>query len=126
MMKKTKNRKKQRKRIIPYVKTKGLSSHLSKSLIDKYKIKTLGLRKGDEVKIVRGKFKDKQGTVDNIIPKKEKVFVSGVEIEKQDGTKSKVSIHNSNLIITSLNLKDKLRKEKLEKKSKKVLKNEKT
>lgn len=125
-MRKTRNRTKQRKRITHFVKTKGLGSHLSKSLRQKYNIRTVGLRKGDEVKVMRGKFKDKQGTVDKIIPKKEKVFITGVEIEKQDGTKSKVSIHNSNLIITSLDLKDKLRKEKLEKKSKKVLTNEKT
>ncbi len=119
MMIKTRDRTKQRKRIAPFVKMKGLGSHLSKSLRQKYNIRTVGLRKGDEVKVMRGKFKDKQGTVDKIIPKKEKVFITGVEIEKQDGTKSKVSIHNSNLIITSLNLKDKLRKEKLEKNKKK-------
>lgn len=122
---KTKKPKKQRQRIVKRIAMKGIGSHLSKSLIEKYKIRTAKLRVGDEVKIIRGIFKGKQGRVEKVIPKKEKVFIEGIEIEKQDGTKAKVPVHNSNLIITSLKLDDKMRKEKIERKIKKVKANEK-
>ncbi len=117
---KTKKRKKQIKRIPSKLAMKALNSNLSKSLKEKYKIRTFSLRKGDEVKVVRGNFKGSEGKVEEIKPKKEKVFISNVEIEKQDGTKAKVPIHNSNLIIKSLNLDDKLRRKKIESKTKKV------
>ena len=95
---------------------KGSSVHLSKNLRDKYKIRSIGVRNGDNVKILRGKFKHKTGRVEKVSLKKSKIFVEGIQIEKADGTKAKVGINPSNLIITSLELKDKLRKSKIERK----------
>ena len=46
--------------------------------------------------------------------KKCQVFVEGMQIEKANGQKSKVPLRPSNLMITSLNLSDKRRKEMLE------------
>lgn len=111
---KTKKPRKQRKRQKNDLARKGIHVHLSKELRAKYKMRSFGLRKGDEVKIVRGKFKGKVGRVEKVVPKKSQVFIEGIQIQKADGTNTKVPIHPSNLVITGLDLSDKLRKAKIE------------
>ena len=110
--KKSKQPRKQRKyrRNAPlHVKQKFVSAHLSKDLRKKYNKRSMNLRKGDSVKIARGQFKNKSGKVDEVMVKKTSVYVSGVELVKRDGTKSRYPIHPSNLIITELNMDDKMR-----------------
>ena len=41
--------------------------------------------------------------------KKTLAYVSGIEIAKRDGTKARFPIHPSNLMITELNMDDKMR-----------------
>lgn len=114
MMQKTKQPRKQRKRAIKLVFKKGLGAHLSKELIKKYKIRTAGIRKGDDVKILRGEFKGKTGKVESVNLSRKLVFVEGIQAQKVSGTKTKVGIHASNMIITSIDMKDKFRKAKIE------------
>lgn len=92
-----------------HVKQKFVSTHLSKDLRKKYKKRNVNLRKGDSVKVMRGQFKNKSGKVDEVDVKKTSVYVDGIEIVKRDGTKSRYPIHPSNLIITEVNLEDKMR-----------------
>ena len=92
-----------------HVKQKFVSTHLSKDLRKKYKKRNVNLRKGDSVKVMRGQFKNKFGKVDEVDVKKTSVYVDGIEIVKRDGTKSRYPIHPSNLIITEVNLEDKMR-----------------
>ena len=96
------------------IKQKFIHSHLSKDLIKKSKKRNAALRKGDKVKIARGQFKKNEGKVERIDLRKTRVFVSGIEISKKDGTKKLLALHPSNLIITELNLDDKLRQKSLE------------
>jgi large subunit ribosomal protein L24 len=91
-----------------------VAGHLSKELRKKYKKRTFGLRRGDSVKILKGKFKGKSGKVESILSKKNKIYVEGILIQKASGTKAKVAIDASNVVITDLYLEDKLRKKKLE------------
>lgn len=110
--KKSKQPRKQRKyrRNAPlHVKQKFVSAHLSKDLRKKYNKRSMNLRKGDSIKIARGQFKNKSGKIDEVMIKKTSVYVSGVELVKRDGTKSRYPIHPSNLIITELNMDDKMR-----------------
>ena len=95
---------------------KNVGAHLSKSLREKHGIRTLGLHVGDMVKIMRGKFSGKTGKVERVDMKKSKIFIEGIQIQKVDGTKAKVAIHPSNLLITDLNLTDKFRKKIIERK----------
>ena len=44
------------------------------------------------------------------------VYVSGMEVSKKDGTKTRYPLHPSNLLITELNLDDKIRNKSLERK----------
>ena len=97
-----------------HIKKKFVQSHLSKDLRKKYSKRSIGLRKGDKVKIMQGQFKKHEGKIEKINLKKTKVFVSGVELTKRDGTKRLFALHPSNLMITELNLEDKLRQKTLE------------
>ena len=90
------------------------SSVLSKELREKYKRRSARPRKGDSVKIVRGEFKNIEGKVTKVLPKEGRLNVEGVTREKQKGGTSPVPIHASNVIITSLTMDDKLRKQSLE------------
>lgn len=83
-----------------------MGAHLSKELSQSHKIKTLPVRKGDTVKLMRGQFKGTTGKVERVSLKRERVFIEKVELVKADGSKAKYPIHPSNLLITSLNLSD--------------------
>ena len=102
-----------------HVKQKFMSSHLSKDLKIKYNARSLILRKGDTVKILRGNFKGESGKVDRINIKDEKVYISGITIDKKDGTKVNRPIHPSNLTIIEANMDDKERKKIIKRKESK-------
>ena len=103
-----------------HIKRKNLSSNLSKELRDKYKTRNIILRKGDKVKIFRGKFKGKTGKITTIKIKSEKVYIEGIQTKKQDGSMADVPMRASNLQILELNTDDKKRfKDKKTKNTKK-------
>jgi large subunit ribosomal protein L24 len=99
-----------------HIKQKLVHVHLSKPLREKYAIRNVQVKKGDKVKVLRGQFNKKEGKVERVDLKKEKVYVTGIEIIKKDGSKLVQSLHPSNLILVDLNLDDKKRKQKLENK----------
>ena len=99
-----------------HVKQKFVHTHLSKELRKKYSKRSIGLRKGDKIKIMQGQFRKHEGKVERIDMKKTRVFVNGVEITKKDGTKKMIALNPSNLMITELNLDDKFRQKLLERK----------
>ncbi len=100
------------------VKRKFMRSNLSKELREKSKMRTFGLIVGDKVTVTRGQHKGQSGKVDNVDVKKSKVFISGVEIIKKEGSKVQLFFHPSNLMITELNLDDKVRSERFNVKTK--------
>jgi len=83
-----------------------LSANLSKDLRKKYGKRNLTLRKGDTIKVMRGKFRKKQGKILEIKLKKQKVTIEGIQITKKDGSKVNVRVQPSNLQIVELNLAD--------------------
>ena len=88
--------------------------HLAKDLRKKYKLRSILLKKGDKVKILRGQKKNHVGDVDRLNLKTSKVFLTGMEITKKDGSKTTPPVNPTNLIITELNLDDKMRQKTLE------------
>lgn len=102
-----------------HVKQKFLSVHLSPELRKKHNTRSVGLRVGDKVKVLRGQFKTRENKVERVDLKKSKVYITGIERAKKDGAKSHIPLNPTNLMITELNLEDKLRKEKLIKTPKK-------
>ncbi len=101
-----------------HLRRKLMSAHLSKELREKYGRRSFPVRKGDEVKIMRGSFKGKTGKVVRVDYKNYKVYIEGITRKKVDGTEAMVPIHPSNLMIISLNLEDTKRLEALERKVK--------
>jgi large subunit ribosomal protein L24 len=92
-----------------HIRQKYATSILSKELRKKLNKRSIMLKKGDSVKVMRGQFKKKTGKVEEIDLGKIAVYVSGIEAVKKDGTKSRVSLNPSNLMIIEANLDDKMR-----------------
>lgn len=101
-----------------HVKQKMFHVHLSPELRKKYGFRNIMIRKGDKVKIVSGQFIGKDGKVDRLNLERGLIFIGGIEIIKKDGTKIPFALKPSHLVITELELGDKLRKGKLESKNK--------
>jgi len=94
---------------------KMVSVHLNEDLRKKYGIRNFPVRKGDRVKILRGQYKGKIGEVEKVNLKKYRIFVKGAEHKKTEGRTSYYPIHPSNVIILTLKLDDKTRKNALTK-----------
>lgn len=99
-----------------HVKQKLDSSHLSKELKEKHGKRSIQPKKGDKVKIMRGQFKGKEGKIEKIDLKAGKVFITGIELVKKDGTKLLYPLNATNLMVQELNLEDKKRVKALERK----------
>ena len=92
-----------------------MSAHLSKELKAKHNVRAMPIRKGDEVRVLRGKFKGREGKVENVYRLKWVIEVDKVTREKANNTTVKVGIHPSNVEITKMKL-PKFRKAILERK----------
>lgn len=96
-----------------HLKRKLLSVNLSKELRKKYGRRNIPVRKADTVKIMKGKFKNKQGKIIDVKTKMSKLNIEGITVRKQDGSKANVKIHPSNLQIIELNIEDRKRMKNL-------------
>ncbi len=103
-------------------KRKFLAVNLAKDLRTKHNTRNIEVIKGDEVKILRGKFKGKSGKISKVFTKISKIFIEGIQTKKMDGSKVAVKLQPSNMQITKLNLNDSRR---IKSKSKEVKKGKK-
>jgi len=94
-----------------------IKAPLSPQLREKYHTRSMGLRVGDLVKIMKGDYKGQTGKIESIQIKKQIVYISNITIEKANGSKSKVPFKPSNLMILELNMSDKWRNKILERKN---------
>lgn len=99
-----------------HMRGKMLSAHLSDELRAKYGARSLPIRKGDTVKIMRGEYAGVEGKVTIVYREMGRVAVEGVTREKIRGGTAPVKIHASKVMITALNLDDKWRQKILERK----------
>jgi large subunit ribosomal protein L24 len=114
--KKPRKQRKYRAKAPLHIKGRFLNAHLSKELRKKYGKRSIRVRKGDKVRVMRGSFKKKEGAIERVDTKKGRIYVSKMEIEKKDGSKALRPIQPSNIMVLELNLDDKRRKKKLERK----------
>nr|XP_020824829.1 60S ribosomal protein L26-like 1 [Phascolarctos cinereus] len=97
-----------------HVRRKLTSSPLAKELRQKYDVRSMPVRKDDEVQVVRGHYKGQQiGKVVQVYRKKYVIYIERVQREKANGTTVHVGVHPSKVVITRLKL-DKDRKKILE------------
>ena len=95
-----------------HIRRKFMAAHLSKALRGTHKTRSVILRLGDKVTVLRGQFRKKSGKVERVDINASKAYVTGVELTKKDGSKAMYPLHPSNLIITELDASDKRRMEK--------------
>ncbi|KAH8769970.1 translation protein SH3-like domain-containing protein [Diaporthe sp. PMI_573] len=81
-----------------------MSAPLSKELREKYNVRSIPIRKDDEVQIVRGSNKDKEGKVTSVYRLKYVIHIERVTREKVSGQSVPLGIHPSNVVITKLKL----------------------
>jgi large subunit ribosomal protein L24 len=96
-----------------HIKQKLVKVHLARDIRKKYGKRSIGVRKGDKVKVFIGQFRKHEGKVERVNVKNTKVYITGVEFPKRDGTKRQYGINPSNLMITELNMEDKMRQKAL-------------
>ena len=116
-MVKSKKPRKQRKALYQaplHKRQKLVSAHLSKELRAQFKKRSLPIKSGDEIKIMRGAFKGKTGKVADVDLKKMKVYIEGITRKKSDGKEVKIPFHPSNLLIVKAELSDKKRQKTIE------------
>jgi large subunit ribosomal protein L24 len=92
-----------------HIRRKLMSANLSKDLRADIGKRSLPIRVGDKVQVVRGDFKGHEGKVESIDAKRYKVTVEGVTLSKPDGNAVLLPIHPSNLMIIEADLKDERR-----------------
>ena len=68
-----------------HLRRKIMSCHVNKDLKSKYEIRSIPVRKGDTVKIMRGNFKGREGKVTTVYRKKWAIHVDKITKEKTNG-----------------------------------------
>ena len=89
-----------------HIKRTFMGSTLDKPLREKYGRRAIEVRKGDEVKVMRGKFRGKQGKVGKVDVKETRVQIEGIQRTKAGGEKLITWFHPSNIKIIILNSED--------------------
>lgn len=110
---------KQRKRLFQapdHIRYKHFAALLSPELRKSYGTRSLPVRSGDTVRVMRGDRKGFEGKVSRVDRESYRIYVEGLTREKVDGTTIFVPVHPSKVMITKLNLDDKWRKKILERK----------
>eukprot|EP00594_Rhizosolenia_setigera_P011431 CAMPEP_0178954338 /NCGR_PEP_ID=MMETSP0789-20121207/8930_1 /TAXON_ID=3005 /ORGANISM="Rhizosolenia setigera, Strain CCMP 1694" /LENGTH=139 /DNA_ID=CAMNT_0020635719 /DNA_START=165 /DNA_END=584 /DNA_ORIENTATION=+ len=95
---------------------KLMSANLSKELQARYGVRSMPIRKDDEVMVTRGIFKTREGKVQAVYRKKFVVHVERITRDKANGASVPVGLPASSLTITKLKM-DKDRKAALERKN---------
>jgi len=94
-----------------HIKQKYMGAPLSKDLREKYGRRSANVIVGDTVKLMRGDHAGTTGKVEAISLKHGTIVVEGVSVSKADGTEVPRPVYPSNVMITTLDMKDKRREE---------------
>lgn len=97
-------------------KRRMVSAHLDSALMKEYNVRSVAVRKGDTVRVVRGDkdFKVSEAKVAGIDLKHMKLIIENITVPKADGTQKPKPVDPSNVLLTKLELSDPWRKEKLD------------
>jgi len=93
-----------------------MSAALSGELRKQHSVRSVPIRKDDEVIVTRGTYKNREGKVTQVYRKKYVIHIERITREKANGATVQVGIHPSKCAITKLKM-DKDRKNLLDRKS---------
>jgi large subunit ribosomal protein L24 len=85
---------------------KLMSVTLSRDLREEHGKRSMPVRTGDTVLVMRGDFKGHEGKVEKVDLKDYRVIVEGANVQKPDGNQVMFPIHPSNLMIVEMDLID--------------------
>merc|ERR1712153_158721 len=101
-----------------HIRRRLMSAPLSKELRTKYGVRSMPIRKDDEVQVVRGHYKGQQvGKVVQCYRSKFRIYIERIQREKANGASVYVGIHPSKVCIVKLKM-DKDRKKILDRRAK--------
>jgi len=103
-----------------HLRRKLMSATLKKELRKEFGRRSLPVRTGDKVKVMRGSYAGLTGKVREVDLKNYKVYIEEITREKVDGTKVHVPIHPSNLMIIDPDMSDRMRQKIIERSGGKV------
>ena len=86
-----------------------MGATLDKELRKKHGMRSIEVRKGDEVKVMRGNFAKKQGKVGSVDVKNTRIQIDGIQRSKAGGEKLITWFHPSKIKIIILDTNDKKR-----------------
>merc|ERR550514_458694 len=87
-----------------HLRYKLMSVHLNKELKEKHGVRSMPVRKDDEVMIVRGKNKGHTGKVTDVYRKRWCLYIDGLSKSKPNGQPIRVPIDASNCCMTKIKL----------------------
>jgi large subunit ribosomal protein L24 len=96
-----------------HVRDAMICSSLTDNLREQYTRKSVRVKKGDNVRVMRGEYSGIEGKIEKVNTQRGTLAIEGVQREKVRGGNVKVQIHASNVQIIGLNLEDKLRENRL-------------
>lgn len=114
MTKQPRKQRKNRSNAPLHKRQKFMGANLSKKMQEKFDKKTMPVRVGDEVEVVRGDYNGEKGEVTEVDMKNERIAIEGVTIRKSDESQEPAYIHPSNIKIIDLDTSDRMRVKKLE------------
>jgi large subunit ribosomal protein L24 len=100
---------KQRKRIYKspiHSHKKMLKCRLDEFLREEYGLRSLVVKKGDLVRVMRGQFRDTEGKVVKVDYSTIRVYLESATTTKADGKEAQIPVHPSNLMLVKLELDD--------------------
>ena len=103
---------KQRKKLYSspiHTNKKRLKCRLDEFLQEEYGLRSLVVKTGDLVKIMRGQFRDTEGKVIRVDYKDVEVFLDNATVTKADGKEVNIPVHPSNLMLVKLEMDDERR-----------------
>ncbi len=97
-------------------KKRMVSAHLDSALMKEYNVRSVAVRKGDTVRVIRGDkdFKASEAKVASVDLKHMKLIIENITVPKADGTQKPKPVDPSDVLLTKLELSDPWRKEKLD------------
>jgi large subunit ribosomal protein L24 len=98
--------------------SRNIGANLSPVLRTQYGIRSIRVKQGDTVKVMRGEYKGIEGKVNKVHTEEGALRIEGIQREKSKGGNVPVFVHASKVMVVSLSLDDKWRQAILERKKK--------
>jgi large subunit ribosomal protein L24 len=85
---------------------KMLKCRLDEFLQEEYGLRSLVVKKGDLVRVMRGQFRDTEGKVVRVDYGAIRVYLESATTTKADGKEAQIPVHPSNIMLVKLELDD--------------------